>query len=310
MHSISVVIPVYNSKDSLPLLIQRLEIVLLQTTADYEIILINDGSHDESWDVISKLVLEHDNVTGINLMRNYGQHNALLCGIRKAGFEIIVTIDDDLQNPPEEIPKLIDKLEEGFDVVYGVPHQEQHGIFRNLASQLTKLALQNVMGVESARNISSFRVFRSLVRDAFSNFQGPYISLDVLLTWGTSRFTSLPVKHEMRKEGKSNYTSLMLVSHAFNVITGFSTLPLQLSSVVGFLFTLFGVGIFVYVIGRFLILGYSVPGFPFLASIIAIFSGVQLFALGMIGEYLARVHFRTMDKPAYTIRESLNNGRE
>ena len=128
------------------------------------------------------------------------------------------------------------------------------------------------------------------------------MSIDVLLTWGTTRFAAVPVRHDPRQVGVSNYTFRKLVRHALNMMTGFSTLPLQLASVVGFAFTLFGLLLLVYVIGRYLIEGGSVPGFPFLASTIALFSGAQLFALGIIGEYLARMHFRMMDRPSYVIR--------
>lgn len=291
----------------IPSLIHNIEQVIDTLSTKFEIILINDGSQDGSWNVIRELVGNNEKIVGINLMRNYGQHNALLCGIQSAKNEIIITMDDDFQNPPEEIPKLLGKLDEDYDVVYGVPYQEQHSILRNLASKITKNVLQYVMGVDSARNISSFRAFRTQVREAFINYQGPFISMDVLLSWGTNRFATINVSHNPRKSGKSHYTSLMLIRYAFNLITGFSTLPLRISSLIGFLFTIFGIAVFVYVLGRFLILGYSVPGFPFLASIIAIFSGVQLFALGVIGEYLARIHFRTMDKPAYAIREKMDN---
>jgi undecaprenyl-phosphate 4-deoxy-4-formamido-L-arabinose transferase len=236
-------------------------------------------------------------------MRNYGQHNALLAGIRRAQFEIIVTLDDDLQNPPEEIPRLLAELVRGYDAVYGVPENEQHGLLRDIASVVTKLTLQNAMGAETARSISAFRAFRTELREGFRDYRGSFVSIDVLLTWGTTRFTSLVVRHEPRKAGVSNYTLKKLIIHALNMMTGFSTMPLQIASLVGFAFTFLGLLVLVYVIGRFLLNGGSVPGFPFLASIIAVFSGAQLFALGIIGEYLARVHFRMMDKPSYAVRE-------
>jgi len=172
-----------------------------------------------------------------------------------------------------------------------------------LASQVTKLALQSAMGVTTARRVSAFRAFKTNLRDAFADYRGPYVSIDVLLTWGASRFTSLPVRQDARQVGISNYTLLKLVSHAINMLTGFSTLPLHLATFIGFFFSLFGISVLLYVLIRYIIQGDSVPGFPFLASIIAIFSGAQLFALGILGEYLARIHFRTMDKPAYSIRE-------
>ncbi len=231
-------------------------------------------------------------------MRNYGQHNALLCGIRAAKGEVIViTMDDDLQHPPEVIPDLLATLAEGYDVVYGAPKEEQHGFFRDLASKITKIALQNAMGADIARSVGAFRALRTQLRDAFANYQSPFVSVDVLLTWGTTRFTAIRVPHEPRTIGKSNYTFRKLLTHALNMMTGFSVRPLQLASLVGFFFSLFGIGVLVVVVGRYLILGYSVPGFPFLASTIAIFSGAQLFALGIIGEYLARMHFRSYGTP-------------
>jgi glycosyltransferase involved in cell wall biosynthesis len=302
---LSVIIPVYNSQDSLSPLIERLVPMLASLASCYEIILVNDGSRDQSWHVIEQLLPAYPVLRGMNLMRNYGQHNALLCGVRAARYETIITMDDDLQHPPEEIATLLNTLNEGYDVVYGIPRQEQHGIWRDLASQVTKLALQSAMGADTARNISAFRAFRAQVRDAFADYRGAFVSIDVLLTWGTTRFTAAPVRHDERQIGASNYTFRKLVRHAFNMITGFSTLPLKLASMIGFVFTLFGLSVLAYVLGRFLLYGAVVPGFAFLASIIALFSGAQLFALGIIGEYLARMHFRIMDRPPYVVRHNL-----
>jgi glycosyltransferase involved in cell wall biosynthesis len=300
--SISVVVPVYNSEGALAALVARLVPVLQSLSSIYEIILVNDGSRDGSWGVIEHLTAVHPHVRGINLMRNYGQHNALLCGIRQSKHQVIVTMDDDLQHPPEEISKLLTKLWEGYDVAYGTPQKEQHGLWRNIASQVTKVALQSTMGAETARMVSAFRAFRTPMRNAFIDYQGPFVAIDVLLTWGTTRFGATPVSHEPRREGTSNYTFRKLLAHAVNMMTGFSTLPLQLASLVGFAFTFFGMLILAYVLGRYLLQGGSVPGFPFLASIIAVFSGAQLFALGIMGEYLARMHFRMMERPTYVVR--------
>lgn len=305
--TLSVVIPVYNSEKILAELVAQLAQTLPALSGGYEVILVNDGSRDRSWEVICQLARDYPWVHGINLMRNYGQHNALLCGIRAVKYEVIVTMDDDLQHPPEEIPKLLDKLVEGYDVVYGVPQKEQHGLWRDLASQVTKLALKSAMGAKTARNVSAFRAFRTQARDAFANYQSPFVSIDVLLTWGMTRFATTPVRHDPRRIGESNYTFRKLVAHALNMMTGFSTLPLQMASITGFGFTLFGLGVLAYVLGRYLLQGTSVPGFPFLASMIAIFSGAQLFALGIIGEYLARMHFRMMERPTYTVREHSAN---
>lgn len=300
--AVSIVVPVFNSAESLPALLDRLEAVFRREDLAAEVILVNDGSRDESWPVIVGLAAGHDVVTGIDLMRNYGQHNALLCGIRAARGEVVVTLDDDLQNPPEEIPKLLAELARGHDVVYGTPVAERHGLWRDLASGVTKLALSSAMGAVTARKVSAFRAFRTQLRDAFSRYESPFVSIDVLLTWGTTRFAAVLVAHDPRQSGASNYTFGRLLTHALNMMTGFSTLPLQLASWIGFAFTLFGLAVLIFVIGRTLIAGNTVPGFPFLASVIAIFSGAQLFALGIIGEYLARMHFRLMERPPYTVR--------
>lgn len=299
----SVVVPVYNNAAGLPALVEALARFMPQTGMPYEVILVNDGSRDASWEAICQLTAQHCGLRGINLMRNYGQHNALLCGIRAARGDVIVTMDDDLQNPPAEVQKLLARLNEGFDVVYGTPQREQHGLLRDMASRITKMALQGAMGAETARNVSAFRALRTDLRMAFSDYQGPYVSIDVLLTWATTRFTAVPVQHDPRRIGKSNYTLAKLITHAMNMVTGFSTLPLRLASLVGFSFTLFGLLVLAYVLGRYVVLGYSVAGFPFLASIIAIFSGAQLFALGILGEYLSRMHLRLMDRPPYTVRQ-------
>lgn len=304
----SIVIPVYNSAAGMPMLMAELDrhlpALTLDLGFDYEVLLVNDGSRDASWQAICEAARTRPWVHGINLMRNYTQHNALLCGIRAATGEVIVTIDDDLQNPPGEIPKLLTKLAEGYDVVYGKPRQEQHGLWRDAASRITKLGLQSAMGAETARNVSAFRAFRTQLREAFANYQSPYLSIDVLLTWATTRFAAVDVRHEPRQFGVSNYTMGKLITHALNMMTGFSTLPLRLASLLGFGLTIFGILILIWVIGRLLILGYSVPGFPFLASVIGIFSGAQLFAIGIIGEYLARMHLRLMERPTYVVRET------
>jgi glycosyltransferase involved in cell wall biosynthesis len=303
----SVIVPVYNSFDILPILTQRLCAVLTQLGEPFEIIFVDDGSCDDSWATICGIASKKPEVRGLSMMRNYGQHNALLAGIRAARFELTATMDDDLQHPPEELPKLIAKLHEGFDVVYGTPEKEPHGFWRGLASRVTKIALQSAMGAETARVVSAWRVLRTGLRAAFESYHSPFVSLDVLLTWGTTKFGSVRVRHDPRRIGKSNYSFRALVRHALTMMTGFSVLPLQIASIIGFTFTLFGILILMFVVTKFLLWGTSVAGFPFLASIIAIFSGAQLFALGIIGEYLARVHFRTMEKPAYAIQQWTDN---
>ena len=301
----SVIVPVYNSEGTLRELAARLAAVLPSVTQRHELLFVNDGSRDGSWGRVCDLAQTYPWVRGIDLMKNYGQHNALLCGIRSARGGLIITLDDDLQHPPEEIPKLIGKLSEGYDLIYGTPEAQRHGFWRGFASRLTKIGLQSALGAETARKVSAFRVFHASLREAFLDYNGPLPCMDVLLTWGARRVGSVTVRHDLRREGKSNYDVPKLIRHTLNMVTGFSLWPLRLASLLGFAFTFFGFLVLVYVIGRFFIEGGSIPGFPFLASIIALFSGVQLFTLGIIGEYLSRVHFRTMGRPTYVVRRHI-----
>lgn len=298
--NLSVVIPVYKGETLIEPLIVQLGKVLPTFAENYEVILVNDGSPDHSWQVIQRLAREYSWVRGICMMRNYGQHNATLCGVRAACHDITITLDQDLQHPPEEIPLLLAKLEEGYDVVYGAPRKLPQALWRNLMTAGIKWILAKVIGVPAVHNVSAFRAFRTNLREAFVNFQSPSLILDVLLSWGTTRFTSVQV--DIAQAERTNYNLTMLIRTAMLILIGYSTLPLRFASWLGFAMTLFGLGVFVYVLIVYFTAG-SLPGFPFLASIIALFSGAQLFALGIFGEYLARMFDRSMDRPTYVIQE-------
>lgn len=299
----SVVIPVYNSEPILQDLVIRLQAALVENCSQFELLLVNDGSFDKSWEKIQNLSTQYHFIKGINLMRNYGQHNALLCGIREAQGDVIITMDDDLQHPPEEISKLLQKWMEGYDVVYGYPAKLPHSFWRNLFSRLTKKTLAVVMGIKSVNEISAFRAFSTDLRKAFSSYQSPNVIIDVLLSWGTRNFISVKVNENPRVIGKSNYDFFKLASQAFLILTGFSTIPLRLASWLGFIVMIFGSIVFLFVLISYFSIG-SIPGFPFLASIISLFSGTQLFAIGIIGEYLARIFDRSMERPTYVIAKT------
>lgn len=299
---LSMVVPVYRGEATLTRLYDEIVGAIEPLGREFEIIFVEDCGGDGSWRVIETIAARDARVRGIRLYRNFGQHNALLCGIRHAQFPITVTLDDDLQNPPSEIPKMLEAFRGDVDVIYGTPAKEQHGFFRDFASRLTKMALKSIMGAEAARNVSAFRIFRTDLRMAFADFCSPNVSIDVLLSWGTTQFKPIAVEHHPRETGRSGYSFGKLTGHAFNLMTGYSAVPLHFASMLGFLFMLFGFGVLAWVLGRyFLGDGSPVQGFPFLASTIAIFSGVQLFSLGIFGEYLARIHFRTMNQPPFLV---------
>jgi len=299
---LSIVVPVFRSEKTLNELVNRITNSISDKSV--EIILIDDASGDGTWTTICSIARQNSMVTGIRLGRNSGQHGALLAGVRAAKFQTVVTLDDDLQNPPEEINKLIDALVPGVDVVYGVSTEVKQNFYRRAGSKLVRKFFASALGFNSAVSMSSFRTFRTVLREGFNTALGPNVSLDALLTWSTTRFTVVEVKHDERKVGDSHYTFRKLVRFMIDMATGYSALPLRLASALGFLTISFGAVLLVYVIGRPIITGERVQGFPMLASTIIIFSGVQIFLLGILGEYIGRMHFRVMNKPTYMVAET------
>jgi len=300
--SVSIVIPVYHGEQTLSELTSRIAAVLQPLEYKFEIILVNDGSKDHSWETICKLASEHSWIRGFDLMQNYGQHNALLIGVRAALYENVVTMDDDLQHPPEEIPALLNVLSETCFIAYGMPRELRHSLLRNLSARGTKFLLHRFMGMKSMTDTSPFRAFHTELRDAFSVYNGPYVDIDALLIWATDRRCAIQLNFDRRHSGASSYTLKKLIEHTLNMVVDFSVIPLRLADYIGFALTLFGVFILGKVLVGYFFLGGSIPGFPFLASIISIFSGAQLFSLGIIGEYVIRIHFRIMGKPTAVIR--------
>lgn len=294
-------VPTYKSPTTLAELVSRIGAVNL---GEYEVILVDDGNDDSTWSEILQLSQTNSSVIGLRLGRNYGQHSAILAGVRRARFSQIVTLDDDLQNPPEDIPKLLAELKAGVDVVYGVSREVRQNRFRRFSSKFTKAVFAKVLGFESAISISSFRAFRAQLKEGFAGDLGPHVSLDALLTWSTSRFSTVEVSHHPRRMGKSNYSLAKLIRFMLDTATSYSTRPLRLATTIGFLTTLFGLLMLVWVVGNAIFVGDSVPGFPFLAASIAIFSGVQLVVLGILGEYLGKIHFRAMNKPTFSVSET------
>lgn len=299
---VSVVIPAYNSGENLAPLVRRLEEVFAGVGGAFEILFVDDASRDDTWERISRLGREKSFIRGLRMMRNFGQHAALLAGVRHARYATCVMMDDDLQNPPEDIPRLLDKLAEGFDLVYGCREKERHGFFRNACSVLFKAVLGWMTGIDHARNISSFKAFRTSLRSAFADCQA-FVLVDVLFSWGTTRIGSVTVRHEPREFGRSTYTFRKLVRHAVNLVTGFSILPLRVAVAAGFAFVFVGGALMLYVIFAWFTHARTVPGFTFLAAAICLFSGVQLFSLGVIGEYISRIYVRLIGKPSYVVAE-------
>lgn len=302
---ISVIVPCYRTPGTLHQLCNELLENVAPLAGKLELILVDDGSPDDTWLRIAEIVNTYDWARGLRLSRNYGQHNALLAGLRAARHPVVVTLDDDLQNPLAEIPRLVAALDDDTDLVYGAPTRGTHTAFRNLASVSTKKLMSKLLGPDVNSRTSAFRVFRRRLLDGSQLANDPFVSIDVLLSWATTKVEIVEVKFDLRQTGSSGYTTSKLIRHAFNMVTGYSTRPLRLVSAFGLAISALGFALLGYTLARFLIEPSDVEGFTFLATAIALFSGVQLLSLGVVGEYLARMHFRTMGRPAYTVREKI-----
>jgi undecaprenyl-phosphate 4-deoxy-4-formamido-L-arabinose transferase len=307
--SVSVVVPVYNGRDSIRELASRVD-ATLTADVDWELIFVVDGSPDDSWQIVRELAAQYPQIRGLELSRNFGQHSALLAGIRSARHDIIVTMDDDLQHRPETIPVLLEAMDDDIDLVYGVSPRREHSFWRNVTSRLAKTVMGWTIGGRMLRDSGAFRAFRTPLRTGFEHVSDSYISIDVLLSWVTVRYRSVVTPMDQRESGASNYTVRTLLKHALNMVTGYSSRPLRLVAWLGFGFALFGSGALVFVLVRYFTSATEVPGFAFLASLISILAGAQLFGLGVIGEYLGRMHFRSMHRPVYVIREEIDDNTE
>ena len=303
---VSVVIPCYRSRAMLPELVERLHKVLEAAADglvdDYEVILVVDGSPDDTYAVARELELASTKVRAVLLRRNYGQHNALLAGIARAQHDIIVTMDDDLQHRPEELPRLLEPLSDPLvDLVYGVAIEEEHGIARSFASRTVKSALAWA-GVDNARDVSALRAFRADLREGFSHIADAFASVDVVLSWTTSGVRRVNVAMDPRTVGRSAYSLPRLFKHAVTMVTGYSTVPLRFVTWLGVACGVVGLVLLAFVLYAFITGSTTVAGFTTLASMIALFSGAQMISLGILGEYIGRMHFRGMQRPTYLVR--------
>ncbi len=298
----SIVIPIYRTGLLINELLTRVSRQMDLSGDPYEIIMVEDHGNDDSWQIMKAALPDYPQLRIIRLMRNFGQHNALMCGFSHCRGQFVVTMDDDLQNPPEEIPKLITALEQGYDVVYGAAAKKQHHPFRNIGSFLIKSFYQRIF--RSSANVTSFRIIRRQVIDGIVRYDKNYTFIDGLIAWHTANIGNVEVIHEERGQGSSGYSLTKLFTLSMNMLTNFSILPLQAVSTAGLFFSLVGFLLTLGYLVKFLIWGIPVPGYTSIIIVITFFSGVQLLALGLIGEYLGRVHLNINSKPQYYIRES------
>lgn len=305
---VSLVIPVYRSRQTLEPLTERIRATMTAAGRAYEIVFVDDASPDDAWSVLQRLQAGNpQRITAVRLMRNFGQHNAIMCGLRHVRGRYVVTLDDDLQNPPEEIPRLLAALiERGDDLVYGVPRRKQHAAGRRLGSWVVNVFFRLVF--RTAVTVSAFRAMRRELTEAVQSYDLNFTYLDGLLSWNTQRLSQLEVEHQPRAEGRSGYSLGKLLVLALNLFTNFSLLPLQVASAVGVSAAAGGLAVGLYYVAAALRHDIAVPGYASTIVAILVLGGLQLLAMGLIGEYVGRMHLNVNRKPQYSVREVMRGG--
>lgn len=307
--NVSILIPVYNSEKTIGSLIDVLAETLGPEYANLQVILVNDGSRDRSHAVIVEAMRRHPGlITYVNLTRNFGEHNAVMCGLRFVAGDCVVIMDDDFQNPPGEVKQLIARLEQGFDVVYSSYEQKQHSRWRNLGSRFNDWVATRVLGKPKDLYLSSFKAMRAMIVDLVTQYDGPFPYLDSLIMKYTSSIGTQQTAHARRVEGSSNYNLYRLARLWANMLTTTSIWPLRLVSFSGLLMALGG-----FALGTLFIASHYVggifqkqtipPGWASLIVCVTFFAGVQLLVLGVIGEYLGRLYILQNNVPQFAIRE-------
>jgi glycosyltransferase involved in cell wall biosynthesis len=309
---LSVVIPVYRSQDCLPALISAIEQALVPAGRQYEVVFVNDGSPDESWKVIRALCQAHANIIGIDLRRNFGQDNAILTGLRFARGRFIAVMDDDLQHHPRDLPALLNKIEEGYDLVYADFRIKRQKAWKNLGSWFNGKMAEWVINKPKEIYLSPYKVIDKEVADMICKYDGPNPYVDGLLFQVTSRITQVAVEHHRRFAGRSTYTFWGSVRVWARMAFSFSVGPLRLVTWCGFIFAFLGLVLALVVIGYRLFFPEDFPqaavGWASLMVALLLVGGIQMVFFGVLGEYAGQTYLRVNNKPQAAIREVLNSG--
>ncbi|CAD7490100.1 undecaprenyl-phosphate 4-deoxy-4-formamido-L-arabinose transferase [Aeromonas dhakensis] len=301
---VSVVIPVYNEEASLPVLLSRVTAACDQLSQDYEVILIDDGSHDGSTELISEAAArEGSKLVGVLLNRNYGQHAAIMAGFETAKGDLVITLDADLQNPPEEIPRLVEAAMQGYDVVGTMRRNRQDSWFRKTASKLINKSVQKATGVHMSDYGCMLRAYRRHIIDAMLCCQERSTFIPILANSFARRTIELEVGHAERAHGESKYGLMHLINLMYDLVTCMTTTPLRLLSIVGSVVAGIGFVFSILLILMRLILGadWAADGVFTLFAILFTFVGVQLLGMGLLGEYIGRMYTDVRARPRYFI---------
>ena len=299
--TISVVIPVYNSSEILASLCTRISVSL--NLLSHELILVNDGSNDNSWQVIKEIASGNSSIKGICLRKNFGQDNAIMAGLRIAKGEFVVIMDDDLQHAPEDISKLYEKCREGYDVCFANFKNKNQSLIKNIGSDVNGMTAGMLVSKPCQIFLSPFKIIRRSVVEDIIKYTGPFPYLDGIILTITSSLTQIALEHHKRTEGKTNYTLKKSFSVFIKTVTNFSVVPLRIATITGFIAALVGFGLALYYLYDYFIANNFLEGWTTIVILIIFFGGLVLMSLGIIGEYIGRIFLSQNNKPQYTISE-------
>jgi len=306
MMKISFVIPCYRSEKTIGNVVDEIKTTMASIGHEYEIILINDCSPDNTFSAIRKLAEENDNIIGLDLAKNFGQHCALMAGMRESSGDVVVCLDDDGQTPADEVGKLLDKLDEGYDVCYASYGKKQHSGFRNFGSKVNELMTRIMLGKPKELYISSYFAAKRFIVDDMLRYEQSYAYVIGLVLRATKNIANVEVKHRARTEGTSGYTLKKLFSLWFNGFTAFSIKPLRIATAIGCFCATTGFLYGIYtIIKKFILASDVTAGFSALMSVLVFIGGMIMLMLGLIGEYLGRIYICMNNSPQYVIREKV-----
>jgi len=300
--SISIIIPVYNSENIIALTLEKTIAELDNLDVDYEILLINDGSSDDSWSVIDNLTNKYTCVIAVDLLKNYGQHSAILCGISLAKGDYLITMDDDGQNPPSEIGKLYNKIIEGYDVVFAQFIKKQHAHYRKFGTKVVNLLNEKIFKKPGDIDLTNFRIFTKEVADrvVIHKTFSPYIP--GLLLMYSSKIANVKTIHDKRIDGSTNYSILKIMQLVGRILFNYSTYPLNFVVGAGFTVSLISFLLGISYIAQFFFTGVSVPGWTTVVVLLSFISSFIMLILGVLGQYVVRLLQQSSHSTAFQIR--------
>ncbi len=308
---ISIAIPCYNSEKTIENVVKEIkEVFSAQAEYDYQIVLVNDRSPDDTFGAIRRICENDTKVIGVDLSKNYGQASAQMAALQYVKGDITVFMDDDGQHPPQEIFKLIDKVNEGFDVVFAAFPQKKHSIFKRLTSRLNSWMLEVTNRKMKGVTTSSYFALSKFASRAMLSYKSPFPSLGGYLMQITRKMTNVEISHRERMAGKSNYSLKKLIKLWLQGFTNFSIAPLRFASWLGGICAMTGIGFAVYLVIRKIIGGNVQTGYTSLMAVVLVVGGLIMLMLGMLGEYIGRMYILLSNMPQYSVRSVLNNEEE